>query len=293
MILTISALFILSLALGYLLLAFIIHRTYRAPRIVETGSPADLGLPFHIVSIPTENGRRLHAWYVPPTDHSENAPGVVAIHGWGGNAELMLPFAVQLHRSGYATLLVDARNHGRSDADSFSSLPRFAEDLEHGLEWLAAQLEINPHRIALLGHSVGAGAALLVASRRDDVAAVVSIASFAHPEALMRRQMKTHHIPYLPVGWVVLRYIEHAIGARYETIAPVNTIRNVNCPVLLVHGSDDRRVPLSDAEAIYARRTHQHVELITLPNADHDSAEHIELHGNALVMFLQGAFQER
>ncbi len=293
MILAISALLGLSLALGYIILTFTIHRTYRAPRRVETGSPADLGLPFHIIAIPTENNRCLHAWYVPPPDHSENAPGVVAIHGWGGNAELMLPFAVPFHRTGYATLLIDARNHGRSDADSFSSLPRFAEDLEHGLEWLSAQLEVNPHRIALLGHSVGAGAALLVASRRDDVAAVVSIAAFAHPEALMRRQMKTHHIPYPVVGWAVLRYIEHAIGTRYETIAPVNTIRKVNCPVLLIHGGDDRRVPLSDAEAIYARRTHQHVELLTIPNADHDSAEHIELHSDALLMFLQGAFQDR
>jgi dipeptidyl aminopeptidase/acylaminoacyl peptidase len=70
----------------------------------------------------------------------------------------MLPFAALLHRAGLAVLLLDARNHGDSDDDSFSSIPRFAEDLEQGLGWLARQPRIDPQRLFLLGHSVGAAA---------------------------------------------------------------------------------------------------------------------------------------
>lgn len=275
-------------AAGYLLLTLAVRRGYRAPRIAETGSPADLGLPYRAVAIPTGNDRRLFAWYIPPPGQGA-APAVAVLHGWGGNAEQMLPFAQHLHRAGYATLLLDARNHGRSDGDSFSSMPRFAEDLEHGFDWLAARPEIAPQRIALLGHSVGAGAALLLASRRSEVAAVVSIAAFAHPEALMRRQMEAHHIPYVPVGWAVLRYIERTIGVRYEAIAPVNTIRRVRCPVLLVHGRADRSVPVADAEAIHAQRSHRRVELLTVPGAEHDSVEQLETHSGELLAFLDRA----
>lgn len=277
-------------AIGYLLLSLLILRLYRAPRRVETGTPADFALSYHTVAIKTENGRRLHAWYVPSPETVEKAPAVVVMHGWGGNAEVMLPFAVLLYRAGYAILLLDARNHGRSDADTFSSMPRFAEDLEHGFDWLAARTEVDPQRIALLGHSVGAGAALLVASRREDVAAVVSIAAFAHPQQLMRRQMESHRIPYRPVGWLVLHYIERTIGHRFDAIAPLNTIRNIQCPVLLVHGNEDRCVPVSDAEAIHAQRAHRQVELLTLPGAEHDSVEHIERHGAEIITFLQGVF---
>ena len=39
----------------------------------------------------------------------ESAPAVVVMHGWGGNAALMLPLARPLHEAGYATLFVDAR----------------------------------------------------------------------------------------------------------------------------------------------------------------------------------------
>jgi len=293
MMLTISALTALFLLAVYLLLLVGVHRAYRAPRIIEAGTPADFDLPFRNITIPTANGKKLFAWYVPPPGQSRCAPGVVAMHGWGGNAELMLPFAVPLQRAGYAVVLVDARNHGGSDSDTFSSLPRFAEDLEHGFDWLSGLPEVDPHRLALLGHSVGAAAALLVASRRRDVAAVISIAAFAHPEALMRRQMQTHFIPYMPVGWAVLRYIERTIGIHYEAIAPVNTIRNIRCPVLLIHGGKDRSVPAGDAEAIYAQRTHSRVELLTLPDAGHDSVGHIERHGDHLLAFLQGALQDK
>ena len=121
---------------------------------------------------------------------SHNAPGsigagerpaVILLHGWGGNAETLLPLARPLHEADFAVLLFDARCHGRSDEDSFTSLPRFAEDLEHAFDWLQRQRQVNHRQIAVLGHSVGAGAALLMASRRSEIAAVASIAAFSHP----------------------------------------------------------------------------------------------------------------
>lgn len=286
MLLNFLAVVLSALLLGYLLLPLAVRLAYRVPRKVETGTPADLDLPYHTISVPTKNQKQLFGWYIPPPNQTGEAPAVVAMHGWGANAELMLPFAKVLHQAGYATLLVDARNHGRSDGDSFSSLPRFAEDLEHAFNWVNQRPEIDPQKVALLGHSVGGGAAMLVASRHDDVAAVVSIAAFAHPEEVMRRQMRSHHIPYPLIGWAALRYIESVIGVGFDEIAPINTIRKVQCPVLLIHGRDDRSVPHSDAENIYRQRNHQGVKLLTLADADHDSIELIESHGTELIHFL-------
>ncbi len=277
----------LALLAGALLTPILIHRAYRAPRIQEHRSPADLGLPYRAVRIPTANGKRLFAWFIPLPEGIKNGPAVAVIHGWGGNAGHMLPFASLLHHEGYAVLLLDARNHGNSDDDSFSSMPRFAEDLEHGLDWLGCQPRIDPQRLYLLGHSVGAAAALLVASRRQDLAGVISIAAFAHPVEMMRRQMRSHHIPYLPIGWLVLRYIERTIKANFDDIAPCNTIRQGSCPVLLVHGEEDESVPLADARRIYANRLDDRVELLLLPETGHDSREAISTHGESLLAFLR------
>jgi dipeptidyl aminopeptidase/acylaminoacyl peptidase len=260
---------------------------FRAPRIKERSNPEQLGLAYREISIPTENGKRLFAWFVPPPA-SGPAPAVAVLHGWGGNAEMMLPLAQPLHRAGYAVLLFDSRNHGRSDSDGFSSLPRFAEDLEHALDWLAQQPDVDAARLAALGHSVGAAAALLVASRCRDLAAVASIAAFADPESMMRRFLAAHHVPYFPLGRAVLRYVQHAIGHRFSDIAPRNTIRQIHCPVLLVHGSDDVTVPVEDAMTIYAQRPGDQVRLLIL-SGDHDSSRETERHAGELIDFLDQA----
>jgi uncharacterized protein len=227
--------FTLSLALVaggvvvFALLRGLLHRGIRAslaaPRIRHDRTPGELGLPFEAVRIATANGHRLHAWMIAPaTACGARAPAVIVMHGWGGNAAMMLPLARPLHDAGFAALYVDAQCHGASDDDSFASLPRFAEDIEHALKWLARQVSVDPARVSVIGHSVGAGAALLVASRRSDVAAIVSVAAFSHPAAIMQRWMATKRIPERPVGRYILAYVQKTIGHRFDDIAPVTTL---------------------------------------------------------------------
>ena len=282
---------IAALALsGIVFLAFrhFVRSGLAPARIVEKRSPADLGLGYDEVHIPTENAKTLFGWFVP-AHTAGRAPAAIILHGWGGNAEMMLPLLLPLHRAGFSVLVFDARCHGRSDDDSFTSLPRFAEDLERALTWLKCQQTIDPHHIALVGHSVGAGAALLVASRRDDVAAIVSLAAFSHPVNMMRRFLAAKHIPYMPLGWVVLRYVQQVIGHRFDDIAPVNTIRKVRCPTLLVHGAEDVTVPVTEARAIHAARSGDHVKLKIVPGSHDDFGDGSDVAGEiaALVTFLR------
>lgn len=253
------------LAGGFGALNFAIRRGLAAPRVIESASPE--GLPWRPVRVPAANEKSLFGWFIAAAPGS---PALVVMHGWGGNAEMMLPLAAPLHAAGYSLLLLDARCHGQSDGDSFASLPRFAEDIEAGLVWLAVQGEVDPRRLGIVGHSVGAGAALLAASRRDDVRAVVSLAAFAHPAAMMRRWMAGMHIPYWPLGAYILAYVQRVIGYRFDAIAPCNTIAKVACPVLIVHGLADDTVPVAEAEQIHAARASDAVELLLVPGSHDD-----------------------
>jgi uncharacterized protein len=249
------------LATGWWSLNAGIRLALRPARNRERSDPQALGLSFSSESIPTANGKRLHGWLIVA---SHGAPALVVLHGWGGNAEMMLPLATPLHRAGYTLLFIDARNHGASDSDTFSSLPRFAEDLEHALDWLRRQPWGADRPLGVIGHSVGAGAALLVASRRREIEAVVSLSAFAHPETMMRRWLSSKSIPLWPLGIYILAYVQHVIGHRFDQIAPSTTIRDVQCPVLLVHGCSDATVSPQDARLIYAARAHAAVQLLIL-----------------------------
>ncbi|PKM46569.1 MAG: dipeptidyl aminopeptidase [Gammaproteobacteria bacterium HGW-Gammaproteobacteria-1] len=270
---------------------YLVHRGLAPRRLVGTGTPAVLGLVYREVRIATANGLRLHGWFVPGTG-APPVPAVVLLHGWGGSAETLLPLAPSLSQAGFAVLLFDARCHGRSDEDSFASMPRFAEDLEHALDWLRQQAEVDPRRIAVVGHSVGGAAALLAASRRADVAAVVSIAAFSHPRDMMRRLLASQHIPYWPLGWYILRYVQHVIGHRFDAIAPLTTIRQIRCPTLLVHGADDRTVPVAEAHTIYAARGAAPVQLKIIPGS-HDDYGDVAREAPLLAAFLRDSFASR
>ena len=262
---------------------FAVHIGFRAPRRIEHNSPADYGLAYEEIHIQAAAGKQLFAWWLPAV---EPAPTLIVLHGWGGNAELMLPLALPLHRAGLNVLLLDARNHGRSDSDSYSSLPRFAEDAGAAVDWVKAHSSDPCRRVALLGHSVGAGAVLFEASRRDDIAAVISIAAFAHPEWMMRRYLARFWIPGFCISWI-LRYVEWVIGYRYTEIAPMNTACRVQCPILLVHGTADETVPVTDARAIRDHCPGKMPELLFIEGGNHDSVEEVEHHADRLVAFLQ------
>lgn len=276
---TIPTLFLIALHLGF-----------RAPRNREKGSPADYDIEFSELSIPTVSGKKLFAWLLPVKTSNET---LIILHGWGSNSEWMLPVAQPFHHAGINILLIDSRCHGNSDSALFSSLPRFTEDLESSIDWLQLNHPQITHKIATIGHSVGAGAVLFAASKREDIQATISISAFAHPEWMMRRYLQSLHLPVLIIH-VILYYVEWLIGHSFAKIAPINTICQIKTPVLLVHGKADITVPIEDAQAILSSCKNSQIHLIKIEDAGHESVDKVEQHCGKLIHFLkQSGFMQK
>lgn len=257
----------MALAAGALYAApRIMKRAFAPPQRDIAHTPADLGLPEQQLWLESVNGTRLHGWFIP-VDGA--APAVVVLHGWGGNASLMLPLAPYLYRAGFHALFLDARNHGISEHDSFSSMPRFAEDLEVAADWLQAHQDVTS--LGVIGHSVGAGAAILSASRGAAFHAVVAVSSFAHPEEMMREQMKS--IPGILLT-LILATMQRMIGHRFDDFAPRNRIPLVAAPVMLVHGDADPVVPIDNLHELAA--AHPGAELLVVPDGGHSDLKPFE-----------------
>ena len=128
---------------------------------------------------------------------------------------------------------------------------------------------------------------MLHASHHHDVCAVVSLSAFAHPTEVMRRLMAENRVPYPVIGWYVLRHVQRVIGTTFDAIAPVHTIAQVRCPVLLVHGNHDATVPVSDAQRLLAAA--KGPAQLLLIDGDHDLREALDAHAPALVDFLHAA----
>jgi dipeptidyl aminopeptidase/acylaminoacyl peptidase len=281
-----TALCAITIAAGALFGARNFRRRYGRPprRPLSVQPPASGAVD---VRLPAANGLTLRGWFIASPGADRVRPAALVMHGWGGSAADMAPLAGPLLAAGMHVLLLDARCHGRSDDDEFVSMPRFAEDLESGLTWLRQRNDVDRSRLVLVGHSVGAGAGLLVASRDNKVAAVVSIASLAHPKVFMARTLGKR-LPG-PLTTLALRYVERTIGHRFETFAPVHTIGRVQAPVLLVHGDRDTTVPVADAYELHAQAP-ERTQLVIVKDADHTSiGASIEEVTPALHAFLEDA----
>ncbi len=101
-------------------------------------------------------------------------PGAVLCHGATTDLRAMRPSAQRLTRRGIATLTFDFRGHGKSQGFLDAHL---AKDVTAALGFLRSHPKVDPERIALVGHSLGAMAAIHAASEQEYIQALVFISS--------------------------------------------------------------------------------------------------------------------
>ena len=130
---------------------------------------ADEGFVRRIVVV---DGVPLHE--VRPSNASGPLPGVVVAHGFAGSARLMYPFADTLARNGYVVVLPDLTGHG-ANPRRMSTRDLLQRDLAVALRHLRSLPSVAADRVALLGHSMGAGAVITYAAQDPSVPATVAI----------------------------------------------------------------------------------------------------------------------
>jgi dipeptidyl aminopeptidase/acylaminoacyl peptidase len=173
----------------------------------------------------------------------------------------------------------DKRGYGQSGGRSESStLSDHAEDARVVAKWLADRKDVDPQRIAVLGHGEGAMVALLAASRDRRFAAIVSIAgpSTTGADQFMEQQQLALDASTLPPAerekrLALQRQVQQAVltGKGWDNVPPavrrdadtpwfqslltydpVKVVGNVRQPLLVVHGEIDREIPVAHADRL-------------------------------------------
>ncbi len=214
--------------------------------------------PARPIEFPTAGGLTAHAFYYAPRNVDYEAPEdelpplIVKTHGGPTGAtssELSLESQYWTSR-GFAVLDV---NYGGSTGYGRAYRERLAgrwgvvdvEDCVHAAEYCVEQGWCDAGRLIIKGGSAGGYTTLAALAFCDVFQAGASYYGVGDLEALAR---DTHKFES--------RYLDKLIGpypesrALYEERSPIHAIENLSAPVIFFQGSEDKVVPLEQAEAM-------------------------------------------
>lgn len=223
----------------------------------DTITSDDIAKP-SLLSFPTADGSKAYALFYKPassTSHleeGEKPPLVVMAHGGPtGRANSGFAFKVQWWTSrGFAVLDVNYRGStgfGRKYREALNEQWGVAdvEDCLTGVQSLIEQGLVDPARCVIRGSSAGGLTVLSALAQSDLFAAGASLYGVTDLRALAA---ETHKFE--------ARYLDGLIGpypekeAMYLERSPLTHAEKISVPVLFLHGSADKVVPLAQAEAM-------------------------------------------
>jgi fermentation-respiration switch protein FrsA (DUF1100 family) len=226
------------------------------------------------VMFTTEDGLTLKAWWSPASG-TPNGSTMVVFHGNGGNRADRAPLAQALASRGYGVLLVDYRGYGGNPGSP--SEAGLLLDARAAADYVKSRPGIDTDRLVYFGESLGAAVAIAVAQDRPPSALILRSPFTSLPD------VARIHYPYLPTG-LLLR-------DRYPNI---DTIRTLDVPVLVIAGSQDTIIPISQSRELYDASPGPK-RFFTIEGADHNdpALTHGPLVIDEITSFLDGITRPR
>ncbi|OGT62817.1 MAG: hypothetical protein A2W69_01975 [Gammaproteobacteria bacterium RIFCSPLOWO2_02_47_7] len=192
-------------------------------------TPGDAGLPYEDVYLTTSDNLKIHGWYVP---HEKPRATLLFLHGNGGNISHRLEKLWIYNQLGLSVFIIDYRGYGLSE--SSPSEQGTYLDAETAWNYLTQEQQIRASDIIIYGESLGGAVAAWLATRVEAGALIIESVFTSI------RDMGKHYYPYMPVTLIA--------RIKYPVI---EYIREVLCPVLIIHSPADDIVPFHMGKAVY------------------------------------------
>jgi len=170
-----------------------------------------------------------------------NGPTVLLAHGWNSRGTHWGALITALVEAGFRALAVDAPAHGESPG-------RQANVFEYGVGLLRMGRQIGP-LAGVVGHSFGAGAAVIAVHRGLKVERVALLSGPASLVAVVERWGRHHQLPEPEIPAFV-RMVEQEVGEPIDTLDVVQMAAEMKHPVLVVHDRGDEDIPVEDGLAV-------------------------------------------
>jgi len=238
-------------------------------------TPASVGLGFEDVTVPSEDGVPLEAWFIPCEGSSKlvianhprwfNRYGLPAqLEPWksmfaptGNDFEVsFIPDYKILHDAGYNVLVYDFRNHGHSGSGNGGLVTNGifeSRDVIGSLHYARSRSDLRQMSVGLFSRCLGCSSSITAMSRRPDRFADVQCMVGCQPLAvrtIMERTLQNAGIPPARIEDLE-RQIELVTSFALDDLSPVRAAAAVDVPTFLYQVRDDKMLDASVVQTIF------------------------------------------
>lgn len=223
----------------------------------------------------TDDGLRLHAWFMRAQDAEpgEKRPTILHLHGNARQLDDHAPDSEFLTSRGFHVLIFDYRGYGMSDKRGPLRRDDVLIDCHAALDTLLVRDDVETDRIGALGISLGGAFAQRLTAQRDEIRAVCTIATFPTWKGVAGDFVPLIGPLVFPNGW-----------------DPIDTVGRIPPrPWLIVHGDRDRTIRPRHGDRLFDEATTAGIDatLRVVEGAGHNDvvAAHPEVRDEIAVFF--------
>lgn len=233
---------------------------------------------FEEVSMVSHDGVGLVGHWHP---HSDPKRVIIAMHGWRSSWSRDFGFIADFwFEQGCSVLFVEQRAQNNSGGDymGFGMLER--HDCVDWVNWVKEKTG-GKYPIYLSGISMGASTVLMAAGLNlpKNVHGIMADCGFTSPHAIWKHVTeKNLHLPYLVQGVFANEWCRRRLQVGSKECSTTDALRRATVPVLLIHGTDDKFVPVEMTYENYKACASQK-RLFIVPGAEHGMSYHIDRPG--------------
>ncbi|GAA5497096.1 putative aminoacrylate hydrolase RutD [Rubritalea halochordaticola] len=253
-------------------------RLFYYPTKKQPHTPGKYGYKYEDVYFKSEDGTKLHGWFLPSKYGAQKAKGTIVFsHGNAGALGHHFYFTYWMVREGYNVFMYDYRGYGSSGGKV--SRKGLVEDAQAAFRYIVTRVDIDQDKLVSFGHSLGGAKSIaaLAASAPEGLRAVIVDSTFNS---------------YVEMAEIIAGDTgKNIVSGSYEPGKLITKLPKV--PLLVVHGTLDRTIPLSQAEKLF-QSAHQPKTLFKVEGAGHTSTLIInqEEYRKKLLVWLDAAMEK-
>ena len=232
------------------------------------------------VTVKSRDGKALTGHFHRAKDAKRT---IIAMHGWRTSWSKDFGAVSDFwHENGCNVLYAEQRGHARRDGEYMSFGINERYDCLEWIKWINGQKELRGLPIYLCGVSMGAATVLMTTgfALPENVCGVIADCGFTSPHNVFKHVInKNLHCPYSDI---TARHTDRICRKR-KMVSPrsystLDAMKVCKVPVMFVHGTEDRFVPISMTYDNY-KTCSAPKRMFIVPGAEHGMCYFIDKEG--------------